>query len=114
MNLLIFMSLPIILWEIFDKLGSFKAIHELLEKQDKLLVFLTKAEHKIKKKAEQIASEISISTFVKVPQNRTFAVEQVQKCRKTFTPNRTFAMEQVQKYNLILFFLQYLLFFFHL
>ena len=39
----------------FDSLGSFKSIHDCLEKQDKLLVFLTKAEHKIKKKAEQLA-----------------------------------------------------------
>ena len=49
----------------FDKLGSFKAIHELLEKQDKLLVFLTKAEHKIKKKAEQIACDQAIKLFEK-------------------------------------------------
>ena len=49
----------------FDKLGSFKAIHELLEKQDKLLVFLTKAEHKIKKKAEQIACDQAIRLIEK-------------------------------------------------
>jgi len=49
----------------FDKLGSFKAIHELLEKQDKLLVFLTKAEHKIKKKAEQIACDQAIKLIEK-------------------------------------------------
>jgi len=49
----------------FDKLGSFKAIHELLEKQDKLLVFLTKGEHKIKKKAEQIACDQAIKLIEK-------------------------------------------------
>jgi dsRNA-specific ribonuclease len=49
----------------FDKLGSFKAIHELLEKQDKLLVFLTKAEHKIKKKAEQNACDQAIKLIEK-------------------------------------------------
>ena len=49
----------------YDKLGSFKAIHELLEKQDKLLVFLTKAEHKIKKKAEQIACDQAIKLIEK-------------------------------------------------
>jgi dsRNA-specific ribonuclease len=49
----------------FDSLGSFKRIHELLEKQDKLLVFLTKAEHKIKKKAEQLACDQAIQLFEK-------------------------------------------------
>jgi dsRNA-specific ribonuclease len=49
----------------FDKLGSFKTIHELLEKQDKLLVFLSKAEHKIKKKAEQIACDQAIKLIEK-------------------------------------------------
>jgi dsRNA-specific ribonuclease len=49
----------------FDKLCSFKAIHELLEKQDKLLVFLSKAEHKIKKKAEQIACDQAIKLIEK-------------------------------------------------
>ena len=49
----------------FDKLGSFKAIQEVLEKQDKLLVFLTKAEHKIKKKAEQIACDQAIKLIEK-------------------------------------------------
>ena len=50
----------------FDSLGSFKIIHELLEKQDKLLVFLTKAEHKIKKKAEQLACDQAIQLFEKL------------------------------------------------
>jgi len=49
----------------FEQLGSFKAIHELLEKQNKLLVFVTKAEHKIKKKAEQIACDQAIRLFEK-------------------------------------------------
>ena len=49
----------------YEQLGSFKAIHELLEKQDKLLVFLTKAEHKIKKKAEQIACDQAIKLIEK-------------------------------------------------
>ena len=49
----------------FDTLGSFKSIHQLLEKQDKLLVFLTKAEHKIKKKAEQLACDQAIQLFEK-------------------------------------------------
>ena len=50
----------------FDSLGSFKNIHECLEKQDKLLVFLTKAEHKIKKKAEQLACDQAIQLFEKL------------------------------------------------
>ena len=49
----------------FENLGSFQAIHELLEQQDKLLVFLTKAEHKIKKKAEQIACDQAIQLIEK-------------------------------------------------
>jgi dsRNA-specific ribonuclease len=49
----------------FEQLGSFKAIHELLEKQNKLLVFVTKAEHKIKKKAEQIACDQAIRLIEK-------------------------------------------------
>ena len=49
----------------YEELGSFKAIHELLEKRDKLLVFLTKAEHKIKKKAEQIACDQAIKLIEK-------------------------------------------------
>ena len=50
----------------FDSLGSFKSIHDCLEKQDKLLVFLTKAEHKIKKKAEQLACDQAIQLFEKL------------------------------------------------
>ena len=44
----------------FNKLKSFKAIHEKLETNPNLLVFLTKAQHKIKKKAEQIACDLAI------------------------------------------------------
>lgn len=44
----------------FNKLKSFKAIHEKLDTNPNLLVFLTKAQHKIKKKAEQIACDMAI------------------------------------------------------
>jgi dsRNA-specific ribonuclease len=50
----------------FDSLGSFKSIHDCLEKHDKLLVFLTKAEHKIKKKAEQLACDQAIQLIEKL------------------------------------------------
>ena len=45
----------------FDILKTFKAIHEKLETNNKFLIFLTKASHKIKKKAEQIACNSAIS-----------------------------------------------------
>tara|TARA_Y100000816_G_scaffold269177_1_gene231919 strand:- start:11 stop:1111 length:1101 start_codon:yes stop_codon:yes gene_type:complete len=44
----------------FNKLKTFKAIHDKLETCPNLLVFLTKANHKIKKKAEQIACDLAI------------------------------------------------------
>ena len=44
----------------FKDLKSFKEIHNKLETNPKLLVFITKAEHKIKKKAEQLACENAI------------------------------------------------------
>lgn len=44
----------------FEALKTFKAVHEQLEHNPKLLVFLTKADHKIKKKAEQLACEYAI------------------------------------------------------
>ena len=44
----------------FKDLKSFKEIHNRLEINPKLLVFITKAEHKIKKKAEQLACEYAI------------------------------------------------------
>ena len=50
----------------FNDLGSFKAIHDMLETQEKLLVFLTKAGHKIKKKAEQNACDQGIKIIEKM------------------------------------------------
>lgn len=44
----------------FDKVGNFIKIHEILEKNSKALIFLTKSTHKIKKKAEQNACEFAI------------------------------------------------------
>jgi len=44
----------------FKDLKSFKEIHNRLDTNPKLLVFITKAEHKIKKKAEQLACENAI------------------------------------------------------
>ena len=49
----------------YENIGSFKNIHELLETNEKLLVFLTKADHKIKKKAEQLACENAINLLNK-------------------------------------------------
>jgi dsRNA-specific ribonuclease len=45
---------------LFNNLKTFKEIHTLVEENPKLLVFITKAEHKIKKKAEQLACENAI------------------------------------------------------
>ena len=44
----------------YDSYGSFKKIHEALLENSYVFVFLGKGIHKIKKKAEQIASELSI------------------------------------------------------
>lgn len=44
----------------FRILCTFNKIHEELEKRQKLLVFLTKKTHKIKKKAEQLACDEAI------------------------------------------------------
>ena len=41
----------------FNEIKNFQKIHELLEKDNKALIFLTKSTHKIKKKAEQSACE---------------------------------------------------------
>jgi len=41
----------------FYDIGSFKKLHELLEKNSKQLVYMSNGIHKIKKKAEQIACE---------------------------------------------------------
>ena len=49
----------------FDTMKTFKTIHEKLENEPKLLVFITKAEHKIKKKAEQLACEYAIKLIEK-------------------------------------------------
>lgn len=48
-----------------NTLGSFKCIHEKLQKNDKLLIFLSKASHRIKKKAEQLACDSAISIINK-------------------------------------------------
>ncbi len=44
----------------FSALGNFQKIHDILEKNNKALIFLTKSTHKIKKKAEQNACEHAI------------------------------------------------------
>ncbi len=44
----------------FENLKSFKSIHDEVEKNEKVLIFITCAEHKIKKKAEQLACENAI------------------------------------------------------
>ena len=49
----------------FSKLKSFKIIHEKLEDEPQMLVFLTKAQHKIKKKAEQLACDLAIKLIEK-------------------------------------------------
>ena len=43
----------------FESLKSFKSIHSEVEKNEKVLIFITSAEHKIKK-AEQLACENAI------------------------------------------------------
>ena len=45
----------------FSELGNFNKIHEILEKNNKALIFLSKSIHKIKKKAEQNACELAIT-----------------------------------------------------
>ena len=45
----------------FEQFGSFQEIHEYLEEHNKVLVFLAKSTHKIKKKAEQTACEEAIA-----------------------------------------------------
>ena len=52
-------------WDFIFESSYFKSIHEKLEQNDKLLVFLTKAAHKIKKKAEQLACEQAIKLIEK-------------------------------------------------
>ena len=45
----------------FEYFNSFKKIHDYVEKNEKVLVFLGEGQHKIKKKAEQIACEKSLN-----------------------------------------------------
>tara|TARA_Y100000389_G_scaffold198880_1_gene236212 strand:- start:3740 stop:4798 length:1059 start_codon:yes stop_codon:yes gene_type:complete len=52
----------------FNEIKTFKAIHNKLETNDKLLIFLTKASHRIKKKAEQLACESAITIINKLNQ----------------------------------------------
>jgi len=47
----------------FNEIKSFKEIHNKLEQNPKLLVFVSKGEHKIKKKAEQLACVNAIQLF---------------------------------------------------
>ena len=49
----------------FNNYKTFTNIHEELEKNDKIFIFLGEGTHKIKKKAEQIACEISIKLIDK-------------------------------------------------
>ena len=49
----------------FNEIKNFQKIHELLEKHNKALIFLTKSTHKIKKKAEQSACEQAIEIINK-------------------------------------------------
>ena len=52
----------------FNEIKTFKAIHNKLETNDKLLIFLTKASHRIKKKAEQLACDSAITIINKLNQ----------------------------------------------
>ena len=45
----------------YDELKCFKNIHQYIEENEKVLVFLGEGQHKIKKKAEQIACEKSLN-----------------------------------------------------
>ena len=45
--------------------NSFKFIHEKIAQDNKILVFLSSAEHKIKKKAEQLACLTAINILDK-------------------------------------------------
>ena len=53
----------------FNNLQTFKAIHEILQTNEKLLIFLTSASHKIKKKAEQLACDSAITIINKFEKN---------------------------------------------
>ena len=49
----------------YDKFLNFTNIHDYISKNNNVMIFLSKATHKIKKKAEQIACEIAISILQK-------------------------------------------------
>ena len=52
----------------FNQIKTFKAIHSKLETNEKLLIFLTKGSHRIKKKAEQLACDSAITIINKLNQ----------------------------------------------
>jgi len=45
----------------YESLGSFSAIHKMVDEKDKVLIYLSSAYHRIKRKAEQIACEMVIN-----------------------------------------------------
>ena len=47
----------------FVHFGTYAAVHQTLERNGKVFVFLGSGKHKIKKKAEQIASQLAIDTI---------------------------------------------------
>lgn len=47
----------------FTNFGSFEKIHEYIQSNNSVLIFLASAEHKIKKKAEQLACEIALDVL---------------------------------------------------
>ena len=53
---------------LFKDIGSFAKIHERINKEHKGFIFLAKAIHKIKKKAEQIACDLAIN-LISEPKN---------------------------------------------
>ena len=53
---------------LFKDIGSFAKIHERVNKEHKGFIFLAKAIHKIKKKAEQIACDLAIN-LISEPKN---------------------------------------------
>jgi dsRNA-specific ribonuclease len=48
----------------YSHFGSYKEIHQYMSERGKVFVFLGEGQHKIKKKAEQIACEIAISRWL--------------------------------------------------
>ena len=47
----------------FESIGSFEKINDLFEEKEKVLVFLGEGEHKIKRKAEQMACELALKSI---------------------------------------------------